>query len=215
MIKITADQIIHDAIKNLKEITKDKLIMGFPQHGLIPEELIHAAGFFPLRLTLAGRREQEIGDEYLSPTTCPFGRSSIGFLSEDHELYSKIDYLLTGTFCNGIQNVGNYAEYFDLPVIPFITPHTSSKTAFKFYLSEIIKLKKELEHISGIKINFQDINKSIKLYNNARRILRQINSYRIENPSLIHGYELFYLLHELMLNGPEMMIEKLNRFKED
>ncbi|MBD3226860.1 MAG: hypothetical protein GF329_01625 [Candidatus Lokiarchaeota archaeon] len=214
MIKITFKQIIENAIQNLKEIKNEKSILGFPQHGLVPEELIHAAGFFPLRLTLAGREEQEVGDEYLSPTTCPFGRSSIGFFEKDHELYSKIDYLLTGTFCNGVQNIGNYAKYFNLPVIPFITPHTATQTSFKFYLSEIYKLKQELEHINGKKINDNDIRNSIKLYNNARKILRNIDSIKMKNPSYIHGYELFYLIHELILMGPEKMMDKLYKFME-
>lgn len=215
MSRITAEKLIENAVENLKEIKENGLILGIPQHGLVPEELIHASGLFPLRLTLAGREEQEIGDEYLSPTTCPFGRSSIGFFDKNHELYSKIDYLLTGTFCNGVQNIGNYAGYFDISTIPFITPHTHMKSAFSFYLSEIIKLKKELEKISKRKISNEDINRSIKIYNEARGILREIDFYRYQNPSLISGSDLFFLVHELMLIGPEKMIEKLIEFKND
>ncbi|MHA1752922.1 MAG: 2-hydroxyacyl-CoA dehydratase subunit D [Candidatus Helarchaeota archaeon] len=210
------NNLIKKAVENINQIKESgRLVVGIPQHGIIPDELFHAGGIFPLHLTLGGRAEQEIGDEYLSPTTCPFGRATIGCFDEKNELYSKIDYLLTGTFCNGVQNIGNYAKYFDLPVIKFITPHTTSNSAFTFFLDEILKLKVEIEKITGKKISKNEISKSIKLYNKVRKLLRELNLYRINIPSKIQGLELFYLVHKVFLLGPEIVIPELEQILSD
>ncbi|MHA1268571.1 MAG: 2-hydroxyacyl-CoA dehydratase subunit D [Candidatus Helarchaeota archaeon] len=210
------EKIIEDAMENLKVYKEKNIrIIGIPQHGVFPDELIHAAGVFPLHLTLGGRDEQEIGDEYLSPTTCPFGRSTLGFFDKKNELYSMIDYLITGTFCNGVQNIGNYIDYFKIPVIQFITPHTQSETAFKFYLSEIYKLKLNIEKITGNTITEKSILASIKLYNEVRNYLKKIDSYRNQKPSKISGTELFYLIHKAILLGPEKTIPELKKICEE
>jgi len=202
--------IIDEAVDYLKQIRDEgRLIIGIPQHGLFPDELVWAAGMFPLHMTLGGLEEQEIGDEYLSPTTCPFGRATIGFLVKKHKLYSFIDYLIISTFCNGAQNIGNYASYFDIPVIEFLNPHTQSASALEFYTNEIRSLRSKLEKIKGEKISDNVIINSIKLFNSMRLLLFKINEYRSCDPSKISGTELFYLVHKSILLGPEIMIPQL------
>jgi benzoyl-CoA reductase/2-hydroxyglutaryl-CoA dehydratase subunit BcrC/BadD/HgdB len=59
-----------------------KKIIAFMAHDNIPEELIDAGGFYPLRLQFAG--EDELMDQshnYLPPSTCSFAQSIIGMFA--------------------------------------------------------------------------------------------------------------------------------------
>ncbi|MHA1652291.1 MAG: 2-hydroxyacyl-CoA dehydratase family protein [Candidatus Helarchaeota archaeon] len=179
------------------------------QHGLFPDELVVAAGAVPLHLILGGKDEQELGDYYLSATTCPFGRSTLGFFEKKHPLYSLIDTMIVGTFCNGVQNVSNYLEYFNIPFIPFILPHSRTRSALNFYLHELKKIQTFLEEFTGNKITPQSLLNAIHTYNKMRNLLRKVNDYRkFENPP-VRGMDIHQLVWQALLIGPQEMIPKI------
>ena len=102
-------EIIKESTKIINDHKENgRKIVGIVQHGMFPDELVVAAGAIPLHFILGGKDEQEIGDSYLSSTTCPFGRATLGFLEKKNKLYSLLDTVIVGTFCNGVQNVANY-----------------------------------------------------------------------------------------------------------
>ncbi len=205
--------IISEAISILKEQKEEGVkIVGVVQHGIFPDELVLAAGAFPLRLILGGKDEQEIGDQYLSATTCPFGRSLLGFLENQHPLYELIDVMIVGTFCNGVQNVANYLEKFEIPSVPLFVPHGNGTAAFNYYLNELIKIKEFLEKFSGNTVGFQDINSAIKKYNKMRSLLRKINDFRGQDNPPVRGMMIHQLVSQAHLLGPDVMVPELQGF---
>ncbi|MCK4688129.1 MAG: hypothetical protein KAT66_08355, partial [Candidatus Lokiarchaeota archaeon] len=67
-------------LKDKKE--EGKKVIGFIAHDNMPEELIDAAGFIPLRMIFAGNDElMNASHDYLPPSTCAFAQSSIGLFS--------------------------------------------------------------------------------------------------------------------------------------
>ncbi|MHA1266121.1 MAG: 2-hydroxyacyl-CoA dehydratase subunit D [Candidatus Helarchaeota archaeon] len=199
---------------NLNEIVKileswkdeGKKIVGVVQHGIFPDELVFAAGAIPLRLILGGREEQELGDQYLSATTCPYSRATIGFLEAGHPLYRLLDVLIVGTFCNGVQNIGNYADNFNIPTYSFLVPHYREASALNFYKTELHKLKTFLENFTGNPITHTSLNNAIELYNQLRTLLRQLNAYRQQPTPPIRGMQINELVAQAFLTGPEVMI---------
>ena len=203
-------EIINEAIEILKKYKDEgSKIVGIVQHGIFPDELVLAAGAIPLRLILGGEDEQEIGDQYLSATTCPFGRATLGFLEKQHPLYSFIDTVIVGTFCNGVQNVSNYLEYFKIPSMPIIIPHRSSGLAFDYYLNELHKLTNYLEQLTGNKITTKNISVAIKEYNQLRSLFREINDFRKNPNPPVCGQTIHQLVCQALLLGPKYMIPKL------
>ncbi len=184
-------------------------VIGIVQHGIFPDELVLAAGAIPLHIILGGEAEQEIGDQYLSPTTCPFGRSTLGFLERKHPLYSLIDTMIVGTFCNGVQNIANYLDNFQIPSIPLIIPHSRSENALKFYINELNKIKAYLETVTGNPITSKTLLHATQTYNELRHLLRQINEYRKRDPSPITGTTIHELVWQTMLIGSEIMIPRV------
>jgi len=204
-------QLIEDALQVLR-IQKGEgwKVIGIVQHSIFPDELVLAAGAIPLHVILGGADEQEIGDQYLSPTTCPFGRSTLGFLEKKHPLYSLIDLMIVGTFCNGVQNIANYLDVFQIPAIPLILPHSRTKTALRFFINEIRKIKAYLEEFTGNRITKETLSDAIQTYNTMRKKLRQINECRKQDPSPITGTRIHQLVWQAMLIGPREMIPKLD-----
>ncbi|MFX0135014.1 MAG: 2-hydroxyacyl-CoA dehydratase subunit D [Candidatus Hodarchaeota archaeon] len=203
----------NESIEILKKYKEEgSKIVGVVQHGIFPDELVLAAGAIPLRLILGGEDEQEIGDQYLSATTCPFGRATLGFLEKQHPLYSLIDTVIVGTFCNGVQNVSNYLEYFKIPSMPIIIPHRSSGLAFDYYLNELHKLTNYLEKLTGNKITTKNLLVAIKEYNQLRSLFREINDFRKKPKPPVCGQTIHKLVCQALLLGPKFMIPKLQEF---
>ncbi len=205
--------LINESIENIKR-SKDQgyKIVGVAQHGIFPDELVLAAGAIPLHLILGGKEEQEIGDSYLSATTCPYGRSTLGFLQKKHPLYSLIDVIIVGTYCNGVQNIGNYLDYFGIPSLSLILPHTRTDSALTFYLHELKKIKDYLEHLTGNQITDLKLLNSIQLWNQLRFLLRSVNNFRKQENTFVQGTHLHQFVWTALLNGPEYTIPKVQEF---
>ncbi|MFO7796392.1 MAG: 2-hydroxyacyl-CoA dehydratase family protein, partial [Promethearchaeia archaeon] len=80
-----------------------KKIIGFIGHDNIPEELIDAAGFIPLRMIFAGDDSlMNASHNFLPPSTCSFAQSCIGFFSLKPNMYrflDYVDYILLSNHC--------------------------------------------------------------------------------------------------------------------
>ncbi|MHA1301947.1 MAG: 2-hydroxyacyl-CoA dehydratase subunit D [Candidatus Helarchaeota archaeon] len=212
----TESSIINNTIETLRDYKEQGVkIVGVVQHGIFPDELVLAARAIPMHLILGGRDEQEIGDQYLSATTCPFGRSTLGFLEKGHPLYSLIDIMIVGTFCNGVQNVANYLDYFKIPSVPIFIPHKKNLPAFNYYLYELKKIQKYIEDFTGNRITSKDLLAAINSYNEMRSLLREISNYRKLDKPPIRGLDIHRLVSESLLLGPKIMIPKLrNQIKK-
>ena len=63
----------------IEKKAQGKKIIAFMGHDNIPEELIDAAGFFPLKLIFSGDEDlMNASHDYLPPSTCSFAQSCIG-----------------------------------------------------------------------------------------------------------------------------------------
>jgi len=201
--------IIDEAIHNLK-IYREKgfKIVGVVPHGMVPEELIVAAGAIPIRIALGGKDEQERGDNYLSSTTCPFGRATLGFFEEQHPLYTLVDTVIVGTFCNGVQNVANYLNYFQKASVPLILPHDRRDSSFNFYINELKKIQAYLETLTGNRCTLRTFTGAIQEYNHLRALLREINDYRKKDNPPVCGRTIHQVVGQALLLGPKVMIPR-------
>jgi benzoyl-CoA reductase/2-hydroxyglutaryl-CoA dehydratase subunit BcrC/BadD/HgdB len=205
--------IVEEAVQLLKAYKeKGGKVVGVVPHGMFPEELVVAAGAVPIRLILGGKDEQELGDKYLSATTCPFGRASLGFFEENHPLYSLIDVLIVGTFCNGVQNIANYLNYFQKLSIPLILPHDRRTSSFNFYVNELKQIQASLEKLTGKRCTKETFFEAIQQYNHLRALLREINAYRKEENPSVRGQTLHQLVCQAFLLGPKVMIPRCEEF---
>ncbi|MHA1932745.1 MAG: 2-hydroxyacyl-CoA dehydratase, partial [Promethearchaeota archaeon] len=157
-----------------------KKIVAFMSHDNIPEELIDAAGFVPLRMIFAGNDElMDASHDFLSPSTCAFAQSCIGVFSEkpDHYRFLElIDYFIVSNHCvSDICASEVITKYFNIKRLNFYVSYTKSENSIKYFKLELLDLKKQLEEIKGTEIGAQELINSIKKYNNFRKKILELS----------------------------------------
>jgi benzoyl-CoA reductase/2-hydroxyglutaryl-CoA dehydratase subunit BcrC/BadD/HgdB len=140
----------YDYLKQEKE--NGKKIIAFMSHDNIPEELIDAAGFIPLRLIFAGNDDlMNEGANYLPTSTCSFALTCIALFSmkpNRFKFLELIDYFIVSNHCvSDICSSEIICKYFNIPRINFYIPYVQSERGVKYFNLELIEFKNELEKI--------------------------------------------------------------------
>ncbi|MHA2289337.1 MAG: 2-hydroxyacyl-CoA dehydratase subunit D [Promethearchaeota archaeon] len=191
-------------------------IVAYLAHDNIPEELLDAAGFFPLRLIFGGNDElMDASHDFLPPSTCAFAQSCIGLFSTKPSSFNfldLIDYFIVSNHCVSDVCVSEIiSKYFNIPRLNFYVPYTKHESSLKYYKLELLELKNNLEDIIGIKITNAKLAESIRKYNQFKKVLLEVNELEIL------GSEKLKILHRAMLYGPEFQpdLEKFIQYVKD
>ena len=154
----------HSFLREKKQ--EGKKIIAFMGHENIPEELIDAAGFFPLNILFAGNDElMNASHDYLPPSTCSFAQTCIGLFSikpSQYNFLDLIDYIIISNHC--VLNICAseiISKYFSIPRLNFYISYTQDNNAFKYYKLELLDFKQQLEKIKGSEIENHPV-KTIK-----------------------------------------------------
>ncbi|MFX1497608.1 MAG: 2-hydroxyacyl-CoA dehydratase family protein [Promethearchaeota archaeon] len=189
-----------------KKKQEGKKVVGFISHDNIPEELLDAAGFFPLRLMFGGNDDlMNASHDYLPPSTCAFAQSCIGFFSLKPNFFQfldLLDYFIVSNHCvSDICASEIISKYFNLPSLTFYISYTKNENSLKYLKIELENFKNQLEEIIECKITDEDLLKSIKKYNLFKEKLRELNKLTIK------GSEKLRILQRAILFGPDFMPE--------
>ena len=155
-----------------------------------PEEVIHAAGMIPVRIT--GTRDQiDKADRYLQSNVCSFARSCLELALRG--TYDYLDGLVVTHTCDLITKMYEIWQY-RLEKPDFLHyvwfPHKIDDEAASVVVEEEIKrLKCSLEEFSGSEISDEALSNSIEVYNTGRRLLRELYELRKSDPPKISGTE--------------------------
>ncbi|MBD3195631.1 MAG: hypothetical protein GF317_11275 [Candidatus Lokiarchaeota archaeon] len=190
-----------------------KKIIAFMSHDSIPEELIDAAGFIPLRLIFAGNDDlMNASHDYLPPSTCSFAQSCIGYFARKPNLYKfleLVDYILLSNHCVSDICVSEIiSDNFNVERLNLYVPYTRNESAIKYYKIELENLRKELENIIGHEIPDQKIKESIDKYNLFKKKLAEIEKLEISGSQKLEIFQKAILFGPKILNEIEKLIQK-------
>ena len=171
------------AARKWKEAGEGRKVIGYmPVY--IPRELIHAAGMLPLGIMGGGDNLEVIhGDAYYQSYICRIPRSTI-----ELGISGRLDFvdgMIFPSICDVIRNLSGmwkmlfpdvYAKYFDVPQT------YEDEVGGTFYEGEMKEFLHDLEQIGGRKITDDDLRKSIEVYNENRRLVRELYALRAEVP---------------------------------
>jgi benzoyl-CoA reductase subunit C len=167
----------------------------------VPVELIHAAGFTPVRL-LQGPAPGDVAGAYMQPFCCSFARSLLEGLADGTNDY--LSAVVMPHTCDTIRNLSDLVETAapGMRVMRLMVPTiTHTPEAVDFMLEELAVIKHGLEDIAGREIGDWDLRKSIGLYNHCRSTLAGLREI---NP----GNRLLYAAYlALQLTGPEEFLD--------
>ncbi|HEA70316.1 hypothetical protein LCGC14_0875820 [marine sediment metagenome] len=211
-------ELLADYSKFLKEKKEEgKKVIAFISHDNIPEELIDAAGFIPLRMIFAGNDElMDASHDYLPPSTCAFAQSCIGAFIVKPSYYKfldLIDYFLLSNHCvSDIISSEIVSKYFNIPRLNFYVSYTKNENSLKYFKLELVNLREKLEEIIGRKISDEELNRSIKKYNTFKQKLHEFNKLNVP------GSVKLSILQRAILIGPSYITEledKIQKFSTE
>lgn len=162
----------------------------------VPEELIHAAGLLPVRVTGVSKEiSLDDANAYLYTTTCSFVRTCFQLAFE--KKYDFLDGFVVASNCDHARRLFDvWDRYIPTPYRYIISvPHTKLPQAQKFYERELIDFKKSLEDHFKVTIPEGKLTEAIKLFNRTRRTLRKLNELRKEDSPKIMGGEVSKIMN--------------------
>ncbi len=167
----------------------------------VPREIIHAAGMLPLGILGAGDNLEVIhGDAYYQSYICRIPRSTLE-LGITRRL-DFVDGLLFPSICDVIRNLSGlwkllfptvYVRYLDLP------QNYSDAIGGRFYVGELKELRDGLARIAGTEITDAILRDSIALYNENRRLVKDVYVLRSRTPWLAPTSEVYLLMRAGMV----------------
>ena len=151
-----------------------------------PEEIMHAAGILPIRITgYSQETELDDGNAYLYINNCSFSRSclQLGLRGE----YGFLDGVVGGSTCDGARRLFDlWRSYIGTPFHHVLTvPRKYTEKAHALYYREVEQFTRHLEEHLNTKITDEALVESIKLYNESRKLLRELYDLRkLDNPPI-------------------------------
>jgi len=162
----------------------------------VPRELIHAAGFLPLGIVGGGDQLEVIhGDAYYQSYICRIPRSTIE-LGVSGRL-DFVDGMLFPSICDVIRNLSGmwktmfphvYVRYFDVPQT------YRDDIGGNYYIHELAELRDDLGALRGSPITDDELRGSIAVYNDNRRLVRELYAFRAQSPWQAPAAEVYLVL---------------------
>jgi benzoyl-CoA reductase subunit C len=167
----------------------------------VPRELLHAQGVLPVGL-MGGRPDLEIikGDAYYQSYICHLPRSTIELGLNG--AYDALDGLIFPAICDVIRNLSGMwqmlfpkvlVHYFDVP------QNFDAAIGGAFYRRDLEALSKALEDRGARPLASDALRQSIALYNENRRLVRELYALRRREPWKVPTHELYVVLRAALV----------------
>lgn len=191
-------------VTNWKERKDGKVAGYFPVY--TPIEIIHACGMLPVGLFGAGNTlEITNADARFGSFICSIAKSTLelglrGYLKQ-------FDAIFFQSICDTARNLAFlfkrnfesdlFVEYIHFP------QNSASEASVDFLVHELERVIRDLETLVGKKMTVDDLNKSIRLFNQNRKWINELYSFRKRFPYKISAAEVATLLRAGNLMPPD------------
>ncbi len=177
----------------LEENPGGKVIGHFQVY--FPEEIIHAAGALPIKVS-GGSSGLQIrsADARIAAFVCSILRSSLEMKMAGH-----LDFLsmfVTHPICDAARHCGGvWARNFDdiSSQILYYPHNPTSAYALQYLTDEYRRMVSAVEEITGTKVTDEALAASIEVFNENRRLLRDLYRIKRETPWLVTTVEAYSL----------------------
>ena len=148
-----------------------------------PEELAHAAGMLPVKVRGAPV-EMRQADSHFGSYLCSILRSSLE-VSLDGRL--PLDMFVTHPICDAARNLaGVWARNLPYPAqILYLPQNVNSAGSAAYLRDEYARLLGDIEAVAGRAVTEGDLRRSVAVFNENRRLLRDVYAIKRETPWLL------------------------------
>ena len=189
-----ANQVEFDSLAQWKK--DGKPVVGYTC-SYTPAEIFHAAEILPYRLRGIETEGTEVGDTYFGPFICSFPKCILQLAGKGK--FSFLDGAIITPGCDGMRRldecwrkagedfegiVPDYFYYFDVP-------HKAENHGMDWYVEEIKLLIKSIEDHFNVEITKEKLTRAIKVFNEGRRLLADIEGLRFKKDIVVSGTDVF------------------------
>lgn len=182
----------HEYARDWKQRTGGKVLGYFCTY--LPEEIPYAAGVLPVRI-LGSHEPQDVTEPHIFGMFCPFCRDCLAQGLKGR--YAYLDGIAIAQSCLHIrQAFTSWQKHVPIEYsyyLPF--PHgVQSPRAYPYLAGEIAAFRRSIEEWTGRQITDDAVERSIGIYNESRRLLREVYELRKGSPPALTGEEAMELV---------------------
>ena len=171
------------AIEDYKKATGKGAVGVMPLY--VPEEIIHAAGYLPVGMWGARKKEISRARTYLPPFACSIMQSVMELQLEG--VYDILDTVIFSVPCDTLKCM---SQKWNRPVPAIVFTHPQNRKIAKdaanvFAREEFNIVKEKLEDILDVHISNKAIKNSIAVYNENRAACREFSDVAAEYAAVV------------------------------
>lgn len=169
---------------------------------MVPDELIYAFGYRPLRLCGGHHTAALIGDELAPRDSCPVVKASIGFHAmQVVPAYQQCKLAIVPMTCDGKRkSVELLSQY--VPVIPLPIELDKSEGSFPLDVSALYALIKRIEIETGKKLSDKKLIQACREIDLAQKAAYQLYSFLLDENPVIKGSEVMAVMNSYCYDLP-------------
>jgi len=204
LLEIEPEASLDDTLARCREIVEDpdfptvrrwrdaggKVLGHFQVY--FPEELAHAAGLLPVKVRGAQVDRRE-ADSRFGSYLCSILRSSLELALTGR---LDLDMFVTHPICDAARNLaGIWGRNCEEPAqILYLPQNPNSAFSARYLTEEYGRLLRDIEAIAGRPVSVDDLRRSIGVFNENRRLLRELYAIKRETPWLLPVHEAWVLV---------------------
>lgn len=166
-----------------KKETGKELVGCFPIH--TPEEIVYAAGCVPIGMW-GGKTEIQLADKYLQSFCCSIMRTNVEYAMRG--TYDMLKAVIIPTFCDTLKCIVENMKL-AMPKVATIAmaypQHRKLKAGQEFMVSELMRVRHELEQVLGRIITEDAIEEAFAVYETYRATMREFAAEAAKHPEII------------------------------
>jgi benzoyl-CoA reductase subunit C len=157
-----------------------------------PEEIAHAAGMLPVKLRGAPVEPTQ-SDSHFGSYLCSILKTSLELaLSGTLEL----DMFISHPICDAARNLSAiWGRNFDYPTqILYLPQNPNSSHSVTYLRDEYARLMRLVEKVAGREVGDDDLRRSLEVFNENRRLMRELYEIKRETPWRVTADEAYCLV---------------------
>ena len=159
---------------------------------VFPEEIVHAAGMLPFKVRGAPV-EPNLADSHFGSYLCSILKTSLE-LALDQKV--QLDMFVSHPICDAARNLAAiWGRNFDYPCqILYLPQNPNSAGSIEYLRHEYDRMRRLAQDVSGREITDDDLRCSIAVFNENRRLMRDLYDIKRETPWLIAAEDAYALV---------------------
>lgn len=204
----------------IKKKTGKKKVVAYTC-AYVPVELLASANVSHYRIMHAGNQDEIMAGESITQSVfCDLSKSVIGGFASETPVFKAVDHVYSFYTCDCMRKTIEAVDSNFVPATIYNMPRLrQDEESRRYYITELENFKRDLEELTGEKIADSEIQKNIALYNEAKRLLREISSYRKLDTPFVTGKQFeriarayYYLPVNILLSELKKLLEQLKDY---